>query len=187
MKRNTVVRTMHDVGLAVWFGGSLMGAVGLNGAASVIDDKRERTRMVNAGWNRWTPVNFAGIAMHLVGAAGLLMANKGRVAIQQGVGANTALKAGLTGAALAATAYSRVLGAKIEKAGDVPSEDGVKPDEDTPRDVAMAQRQLSVMQWVIPGVTGTLVALTSLHGEQQRPAEVFWGVLKKVFLSRRAA
>jgi hypothetical protein len=32
---NTVARTLHDVGLAAWFGGSLMGATGVNGAAAV--------------------------------------------------------------------------------------------------------------------------------------------------------
>lgn len=31
--RNTVVRSLHDLGAAAWFGGSLMGAVGVNGAA----------------------------------------------------------------------------------------------------------------------------------------------------------
>ena len=29
---NTLARSLHDLGLATWFGGSLMGAVGLNGA-----------------------------------------------------------------------------------------------------------------------------------------------------------
>ena len=33
-ERNTIVRLMHDLGAAAWFGGSLMGAVGLNGAAT---------------------------------------------------------------------------------------------------------------------------------------------------------
>ena len=28
---NTLARSIHDLGLATWFGGSLMGAVGLNG------------------------------------------------------------------------------------------------------------------------------------------------------------
>ena len=32
-QRNTLAHAMHDIGLAAWFGGSLMGAVGLNGAA----------------------------------------------------------------------------------------------------------------------------------------------------------
>ncbi|CAM5474167.1 hypothetical protein SSPIM334S_01561 [Streptomyces spiroverticillatus] len=32
-ERNTFLRSAHDLGLAAWFGGSLMGAVGVNGAA----------------------------------------------------------------------------------------------------------------------------------------------------------
>ncbi|GAA3445282.1 hypothetical protein Pve01_58610 [Planomonospora venezuelensis] len=181
MQRNTVIRSMHDIGMAIWFGGSLMGAVGLNGASSKVSDRRERTRVANAGWDRWTPVNLAGIAMHLVGATGLLMANKGRVARQRGVGSSSMLKLALTTAALAATAYSRKLGATLEQAGEVPAEGGVKPGEDTPAEVAKAQRQLRVMQWVVPGATGALVAVTSLHGEQQRPTEVLGGVLSGVF------
>ena len=35
---NTVSRSLHDLGLAAWFGGSLMGAVGLNGAAAQVDE-----------------------------------------------------------------------------------------------------------------------------------------------------
>ena len=35
---NTVARTLHDLGLAAWFGGSLMGAAGVNGAAAVVED-----------------------------------------------------------------------------------------------------------------------------------------------------
>lgn len=31
---NALARTLHDSGVAAWFGGSLMGAVGLNGAAA---------------------------------------------------------------------------------------------------------------------------------------------------------
>lgn len=99
----------------------------------------------------WTPVNAAGIAVHLVGSVGLLLANRGRVGHQKGVAANTVAKTVLTGVALAATAYSRVLGAKIEEAGEVIAEGATKPDEATPEEVAKAQQQLSVLQWVIPG------------------------------------
>lgn len=181
MTRNTVVRAMHDAGLATWFGGSLMGAVGLNGAASAVGDGRERIHVANVGWDRWTPVNAAGIAAHLIGSAGLLLANRGRVAGQHGVGANSVAKTVLTGAALGATAYSRKLGAKLDEAGEVPAEGGVQPAEDTPPEVAKAQRQLRVLQWVIPGLTGTLVVLSSLHGEQQRPGEVVRGMLRNAF------
>ncbi|GAT66652.1 hypothetical protein HS048_13570 [Planomonospora sp. ID91781] len=180
-QRNTVVRAVHDIGTAIWFGGALMGAVGLNGASSEVSDRRERTRVANAGWNRWTPVNAVGIAMNIIGSFGLLAANKGRVAAQRGVAANSVAKGIVTGAALAATAYSRKLGAELDRAGDVPAEGGVKPDEDTPLEIARAQRRLRVMQWVVPGLTGALVVLTSLHGEQQRPGEVVRGVVRGAF------
>ena len=62
---NTVARTLHDLGLAAWFGGSLMGATGVNGAAAVVEDPTQRLRVANSGWARWTPLNLAGIAAHL--------------------------------------------------------------------------------------------------------------------------
>src|SRR3954469_22632060 len=72
-QRNTVVRSLHDLGLAAWFGGSLAGAVGFNGAAADVPDEKLRLRVANAAWARWTPVNLAGITAHLVGGAGILI------------------------------------------------------------------------------------------------------------------
>ncbi len=116
MARSTFSHVMHDLGLAAWFGGSLAGAVGINGAAADVSDTGQRLRVANAGWARWTPVNLAAIGVHLVGGAGLLLANKGRVATQRGVGASTIAKTALTAAALGVTAYSRALGKKLEQA-----------------------------------------------------------------------
>jgi hypothetical protein len=168
---NTVSRSLHDLGLATWFGGSLMGAVGLNGAAADVEEPTQRLRVANAGWSRWTPVNLAGIAAHVAGGAVLLGANKGRVASQQGVAQATVVKTALTGAALAATAWSRVLGARLDQAGEVPVEGGTDATTDTPQDVAKAQRQLKVLQWVIPALTGAVLVVNARMGEQQRPAQ----------------
>jgi hypothetical protein len=184
---NTVSRSLHDLGLATWFGGSLMGAVGLNGAAAQVEEPKQRLRVANAGWNRWTPVNLAGIVAHLAGGAVLLGANKGRVAShQQGVGQATVIKTALTGAALAATARSRALGARLDEAGEVPVEGGTEPSGDTPEDVAKAQRQLKVLQWVIPALTGAVLVLNARMGEQQRPTQATSGLLSRL-RPRRAA
>jgi hypothetical protein len=183
---NTVSRSLHDLGLATWFGGSLMGAVGLNGAVAQVEEPKQRLRVANAGWNRWTPVNLAGIAAHVVGGAVLLAANKGRVASQQGVASATVVKTALTGAALAATAWSRALGAKLDEAGEVPVEGGTDPGADTPEDVAKAQRQLKVLQWVIPALTGAVLVLNARMGEQQRPAQVTGGLLGRLRPGRAA-
>ena len=177
-ERNTLAHAMHDLGLAAWFGGSLMGAIGVNGAAADVDDPRQRARVANAGWARWTPFNAVAIGAHLVGGAQLLKANKGRVATQQGVLANTNLKMALTAGALAATGYARVLGKKMQKYGDVPVAGGTNATASTPPEVAKAQKQLNALQWAIPGLTGAILASSSLHEEQQRPSQVLGGTIK---------
>jgi ankyrin repeat protein len=183
---NTVSRSLHDLGLATWFGGSLMGAVGLNGAAADVEEPKQRLRVATAGWNRWTPVNLAAIAAHVAGGAVLLVANKGRVASQRSVAQATVVKTVLTGAALAATAWSGALGAKLDQAGEVPVEGGTDPSSDTPEDVATAQRQLKVLQWVIPALTGAVLVLNARMGEQQRPTQVTGGLLGRLRPGRAA-
>jgi hypothetical protein len=178
-ERNSVVRSLHDMGLAVWFGGSLAGAVAVNGAAADVPDPSMRLRVANAGWARWTPVNAAAIAAHLIGGAGLLEANRDRVATQRGVGATTVAKLVLTGAALAVTAYSRALGKKLQQADGVPVQGGTDPTAETPPELARAQRQLAVCQWLIPALTGGISALTAVHGEQQRPGQQASGIFSK--------
>lgn len=176
---NTVVRSMHDLGLAAWFGGSLMGAVGLNGAANDVSDSSDRSRVASAGWARWAPVNAVAIGVHAVGGAALIRANKGRVLAHGPSQANTAVKTILTGAAMAATAYSGWQGAQVAKAGKVPAEGGAVPAAQTPPNVAAAQQRLRIAQWVTPALTGVLVVLGAQQGEQQRPTKVLGDMLKK--------
>ena len=45
---STLARSLHDVGGAAWFGGSLMGAVGVNGAAAEVSEPGQRARVANA-------------------------------------------------------------------------------------------------------------------------------------------
>lgn len=179
MARNTLSRSLHDLGLSAWFGGTLANAVALNAAAGEAGDDRATGRVANAGWDRWTPVNAAAIGAHLVGSVGQLRANRRRVAAQQGVAGMSTLKTLVTVAALGATAYSRVLGQRLSDAGGVPSRSGTRPSRLTKAaraDLAAAQQQLDTLQWVIPALTGTLVAISSYAGEQQRPGEVLTGV-----------
>lgn len=175
-EQNTVLRSMHDTGLAAWFGGSLMGAVGLNGAAAQVDDPTERLEVSSVGWRRWAPVNMAAIAAHLAGAAGILVAERGRVAAQQGVGSMSVAKTALTVAALGATAYARVVGRKMDQAGRVPVEGTTEPALTTPEEVSSAQRQQKVAQWAVPALTGALLVISSYAGEQQKPGPVTQGI-----------
>ena len=166
---------------SAWFGGSLMGAIGLNGAAAQVDDAGQRARVANAGWARWTPANLAAIGGHLLGGGMLTFANKGRIASQRGVGSTSAAKILVTLTALGVTGYARFLGQKVMKAGEVPVEGGTSPSASTPPEIAGAQKQLDMLQWGIAGLTGTLIWLTALMGEQQRPGAVATGLLGRLF------
>ena len=181
MARNTLSRSLHDLGLAAWFGGTLATAVALNPAASEATTPSDVGAVTNTGWDRWTPVNAVAIGMHLAGSVGQLRGNTARIASQRGVGTMVAVKTGLTVAALAATAYSRVLGRKVSANRNVPIESGTEPAPAlTPDDVASAQRQLAVLQWGVPVLTGALVVVSAFAGEQQRAREVSQGVLDRL-------
>ena len=168
-ERNTLVRSMHDLGAAAWFGGSLMGAVGLNGAAAEAKDPSERVLLAAEGWGRWAPVNALAIGAHTVGGLGLLLANRSRIMTQPGVRSNTVVKTIVTGAALATSAWGAFLDAKIVKAGEVPAQGATEPVEGTPPEVASALRQQKVIQWLTPVLTGAIIVLGAQQGEQQRP------------------
>ena len=170
--RNTLIRSMHDVGLAAWFGGALMGAVGLNGAANDVDDPRDRAKVASAGWARWAPVNATAIGLHIIGGAGLIISNRKRLALQDGAGTNTAIKSVLTGVAVASTAFSGWKGAQVAVAGKVHATGGTIPSEQTPDETAAAMQQLRIAQWVTPVVTAVLIVLGAQQGEQQRPGQL---------------
>jgi hypothetical protein len=184
-RRNTVVRSLHDLGAAAWFGGSLMGALGVNGAAASVADPTDRAKVAAVGWGKWAPVNAVAIGAHLVGGAGVLLANRGRAAHQAGVRANTITKIAVTGAALGTTAWSGVLGAKTAQGAGHPVAGATEPSAATPPDVAAAQKQLKVLQWVTPVLTGIVVVLGAQQGEQQRPTEILTGLA--THLSRRVS
>jgi hypothetical protein len=182
--RNTIIRSLHDLGAAAWFGGSLMGAVGLNGAAAAVSEPQDRGRVASVGWAKWSPVNAAAIGAHVIGGAGILLANRGRAKYQAGVRANTVTKLLVTGAALGATAYSGALGAKIAQSDQQTSQGATEPAPQTPADVAGAQQQLRYLQWALPVLTGAIVVLGAQQGEQQRPREIVSGL--GATLARRA-
>jgi hypothetical protein len=174
--RNTLVRSLHDLGAAAWFGGSLMGAVGVNGAGAAVRDSQDRARVAAVGWAKWAPVNAVAIGAHLIGGGAILYANRGRAKHQSGVRSNTVAKIAVTGAAVGATVYSGILGAKTAQGDGHSVEGATDPSTGTPKDVAAAQKQLRYLQWALPVLTGAIVVLGAQQGEQQRPGQILAGV-----------
>ncbi len=94
---NTVARTVRDLGLANWFGGSLMGAVGLNGSAQAVSDPRQRSRVPRAGWQRWTGLEAAGILAVVAGDTVLIASRPQHLAAQHGYTRHLAIKLAVNG------------------------------------------------------------------------------------------
>lgn len=181
---NTLSRSLHDLGLAAWFGGTLANAVALNPASAQAPTAGGSGSVANTGWDNWTPVNAAAIGAHLLGSLAQLRGNTGRLAAQSGAGTTAVVKTALTAAALGVTGYSRLLGRKVSRQTDVPVDSATSPVATTPPDVAAAQRQLTALQWAVPALTGALVVVSAVAGEQQRPHSVAAGVLDRVLPGR---
>jgi hypothetical protein len=185
--QHTVLRSMHDLGLATWFGGNLMGATGLNKASSAARDATERTRLSSIGWAAWWPVQGAAMAAHLIGSVGMLRADRGRLATDPRATANTVVKTLITVAAIGTSVASGALGAKVGTKAPVSAETSTEPGPTTPQDVATAQRGLKPLQWVNPALTGTLIVLAAQQSEQQRTSSLVKGALGAGLTSVKAA
>ena len=181
--RQTVLRSFHDLGLFAWFGSGLMGTVGLNGGAAKAKDPAERLWIASIGWAKFQPVLYGAVLLHAVGGLGLIAGNKGRLAVQPEARTNTAVKAALELLAGAVTVYSTVQGGRVLAHADEGAQGVTEPDAGSSPQLASAQRQLKLMQSVLPMITGTLIVLAAQQGEQQRPVAGFFqrsfGVLRK--------
>lgn len=168
MSGNLLARSIHDLTAAAWFGGSLMGAVGLNGATAEAKDPTERTRLSSLGWKKWAPVQTAAFAAHLATWAPILWENKGRYAAQEGVMRWTWAKAGVTVAGAAVTVYAGVLGKKVDELSEQGAVGATEPTPTASPELREAQEQLRMLQWTIPALAGTVIVLGAKHGELQR-------------------
>jgi uncharacterized membrane protein len=183
MERNdTIARTMHDLGLAAWFGGSLMGATAVERGAAEASDDEERLEIVDAAWRAWKPVQLAAIGAFAVGGAILTFTNRSRVANQAGVAKLSMWKTGLAAATVGTTMYAAHLGRQLAEAEGTPVASGTTPSEQTPDDIASKQRRLKMVQYAVPAQVAALIALSATQGEQQRPENVLEGVFRRKVL-----
>lgn len=179
MAGNLFARSVHDLSAAAWFGGSLMGAVGLNGAAAAAKDPAERTRLSSLGWAKWAPVQAGAFAAHALAGLAVIAGNKERITGQDGVTGLTVLKTAVTVLGAAATLYAGILGKKVSELSDAGAEGATEPRPGAPEELKTAQNQLRILQWSIPAFAAAVIVLGAQHGEMQRPGNVFQGLLKK--------
>lgn len=189
-------RSVHDLGLAGWFGGSLLntpvpGTAEQNGRRPGPDDDhdssgessdstKKKRKDPEPGTSQlgeesraasvWAPVMLGSMALHLVGGAGLLAWNASRLAGQRGVVTSTVAKSAATAAAIGLTLMAWRDQAKAE---DLHRSRAA--DDDRRR--RSLERRRAVTGWLLPLTTGSIVVLGALEGEQQRPREMARGIL----------
>ena len=162
---STSVRALHLVTNAAWFGGSLMGAVGLNPAAREGDTSTERAGIADRGWTAWGPVQGGAIGLHLLSGLAIVADNRRRTLTHPPTTAAVVMKTALTGAALAASGAAYVDGARLGEARE--KSDGDPAAKQRERELSKRMRWL---QWATPLTTGGLLVLDAYLGEQQRGA-----------------
>ncbi|RYZ33277.1 MAG: hypothetical protein EOO71_42365 [Myxococcaceae bacterium] len=122
---------LHNLGLAVGFGGSLFGKVALNPAVKVIGSQAERGQVVNAAWNGFNIVNAASVGLAaitwLVGRSHLTGREIDRTT---------------RGLVIAANIFGGAYLAKQAPEGAVPVESGLTPTVGTPEKAAKTMRAL---------------------------------------------
>ena len=110
---HAMAQAVHDLGSAMWFGGTLMGATGVNKAGRDLSDEFDRIRVAKSAWIRFQPLQWSGIAMTVLAGLQLTRSSAGRLAAQQSFGTVGAIKAGLTALGIASTVYAAYCGRKI--------------------------------------------------------------------------
>lgn len=173
---NTLVRSLGDMGVAVWFGGSLMGALGLSTVGRHRESPTGASSAASSAGNGRSLAAVVAIGAHLVGEAGLMLMSRARLlpAAPVGPAGDRAVRTLLTSGALASTAYSAVLGAHLATAPLALADGSIAPGPQTPRHLARTRRQLRILQGVTSLLTGALIVLRAKRGEQHpgapRPA-----------------
>ncbi len=164
---NTIFRSLHDLGLASWFGGAVMGITGLRGAAySGADSVARKTGREADGWSAWSPVVAISAGAHLIGGAGLIVTDWDRHQRRPEVMRTTVIKAAVTGAAMLTTALQGVVGKRLLQA----EQDAESGEQDAQRHAARLRLQARALDAATPVLTGIMVVLAAREGELQRPA-----------------
>lgn len=186
-----VAQAVHDLGSALWFGGTVMGVAGVNKSGSDLSQGVDRIRVASSAWTRFQPAQWAGIGATLVAGLQLTRVGGRRVALQKRFGSVGALKAGLAVAGAGATAYASYSGAKIGRLAEevnargeqLEVKDATIPTPRTPEQIATWQRRQRVAQFAVPVLAGANIACNSWLVQSYRLGATFTGVARRLLPS----
>jgi hypothetical protein len=182
-----VAQAVHDLGSALWLGGSVMGIAGVNKSGSELSQGIDRVRVASSAWNRFAPAQWGGIAATLLAGLRLTQVGGRRIALQKGFGSVGALKAGLAVAGAGATAYAAYSGSRIgrlaeeaERSGTpLEVKDATLPSAGTPPEIVTWQRRQRVTQLLVPVLAGANIVCGSWLVQSYRAGATVRGVVRR--------
>jgi hypothetical protein len=182
-----VAQAVHDLGAALWFGGSVMGVAGVNKAGADLRDGMDRIRVAESAWRRFAPAQWLGIGAVMVAGSRLTWESKTRLAVQHGLGRAGAAQAVLAVAGAAATGFAAWSGNRIGQLAErahgrgerVGTTDATIPDAGTPPEVAAWQRRQRVAQYVVPALAGANIVLNAYLTQHYRPGVTAVGIARR--------
>src|SRR5215210_4920340 len=170
-RRRFVLRTLstaawvvHNLGLAVAFGGSVFGKIALNPSLDVIGSEADRGKALNTVWNRFNAISAgAFIASAATWFPGRLGLSGGEIDDQTRnlVLAKDLLFAAGTVSGIASVAQGRALTGQAPD-GATPIASGTTPSSDTPEKAASLLRSVNQLGNANLAITGAILAVTTI-------------------------
>jgi hypothetical protein len=184
-------QAIHDLGAALWFGGSVMGVAGVNKSGADLRDGVDKVRVAESAWRRFAPAQWLGIGAVLVAGSRLTWESKGRLVVQYGLGRAGAAQAALAVAGAAATGFAAWSGIRIgqlterarERGEPFDTDDATIPNDRTPPEVAVWQRRQRVAQYLVPALAGANIVVNAYLTQHYRPGATVAGIARRLLPS----
>ena len=185
---HVLAQSVHDLGAALWFGGAVMGVAGVNKSGNDLRDGVDKVRVAESAWQRFAPVEWAGIASVLLAGSQLTRASKGRLVAQHGWARAGGTKAAVAVLGAGATAFAAYSGRKIgqltetaqQRGTQIDVQDASTPNSSTPPEIATWQRRQRISQYLVPTLSGANIVLNSYLVQTYRPGATAKGLLRRV-------
>jgi hypothetical protein len=167
-KLSPAARVVHDLGLAVCFGGTLFGKVAFNPSVRALASKPERGRVGGTIWNRFNMLNAASFGAAMLSWLYLRLGSTGKVANRHAHGLSLT-KDVLTGVAASTGLVALVAQVMLNHqapGGAVPLETGGVPAPEASDKAARLQRLVGALGSVNVALFGGLIAATTALCEE---------------------
>ena len=161
---STVAWVVHNLGLAVCFGGSVFGKITLNPNLDVIGSESDRGKVLNTVWNRFNAISAGSfVASAATWFPGRLGLSGGEIDEQTRnlVLAKDLLFAAGTVSGIASVVQGRALAGEAP-GGAVPIASGTTPSSDTPEEAARLLRSVNQLGNANLAITGAILAVTTI-------------------------